>query len=243
MQKRTFTLIELLVVISIIAILASILLPSLNTAKKKAQATYCLNNMKQSAVFLNFYADDYDSYMPAPFGPFKHENGETDSVWGLNLYRNKYLKDLDIIRCPSQEFVGENYDYPLIASWQSFGFNCNLKPPDYSKARRTYHPRLTNNIGGAAPSLTINLADSLFYSTTVGFMQHANLVNGAPPSLTTNNLSVNSGAYGASVVLRHAGKANAVMFDGHGEALIPSELKETYRFTGGRKSNGVPITF
>jgi prepilin-type N-terminal cleavage/methylation domain-containing protein len=56
--RRGFTLIELLVVIAIIAILAAILLPVLNSARKKGQQAVCLSNEKQLAMAWMMYADE-----------------------------------------------------------------------------------------------------------------------------------------------------------------------------------------
>lgn len=64
--RSGFTLIELLVVIAIIAILAAMLLPALAKAKKKAQQTQCLNNLKQMGLAIHMYANDFNDHLPDP---------------------------------------------------------------------------------------------------------------------------------------------------------------------------------
>ena len=55
-----FTLIELLVVIAIIAILAAVLLPTLNRSQSYAKRTRCLNNVRQINLAIHFYADEHN---------------------------------------------------------------------------------------------------------------------------------------------------------------------------------------
>jgi prepilin-type N-terminal cleavage/methylation domain-containing protein len=66
---RGFTLVELLVVVSIIALLISILLPSLKKAREQAKGTVCLSNLRALGQGIMLYATEYDGRLPGPLHP------------------------------------------------------------------------------------------------------------------------------------------------------------------------------
>jgi len=121
-DRKGFTLIELLVVIAIIAILAAILFPVFARARRAAQRTSCLNNLKQIGTAIQMYESDWDDRYPLASGPGR-EFEQKIAGWSFN-YRNvvgnyansgekrwfqnliaPYARNRKIFMCPS---VGEN---------------------------------------------------------------------------------------------------------------------------------------
>jgi prepilin-type N-terminal cleavage/methylation domain-containing protein/prepilin-type processing-associated H-X9-DG protein len=97
-KSSAFTLIELLVVISIIAILASMLLPTLGKAKERAITTKCANQLRQLGTAMQMYGDDASGFLPQANGSVPWTNS-TPVPWLRSLV--EYYHTTNLLRCPS----------------------------------------------------------------------------------------------------------------------------------------------
>ncbi len=130
---RFFTLIELLVVVTIIAVLASLLLPSLRKAKESAKTVICIGNMRQCGVAVTGYAGDNDLWLPPIFqsrynsykwasddlslphingrcfSPYACYNNNNNDKWGgtglWKMLSPAYVENEKIFYCPANTYV------------------------------------------------------------------------------------------------------------------------------------------
>src|ERR1039458_1183278 len=105
-RRAGFTLIELLVVIAVIAILAALLLPALNRARTAAHNTVCRNNLRQYAVALAMYADDFGYYPPCDFNETNLANVDVPMWWHMRLEPYTKTKWVDWLS-PSSLYEGD----------------------------------------------------------------------------------------------------------------------------------------
>ena len=240
MKKREFTLIELLVVIAIIAILAGMLMPALSSARERGRQATCANNLKTFFLAQAMYADTYTFYCPGLFG--------SDSTYGrdymplvmetllmpfigkqaglANTDYRAYLK-APVMNCPS---FAERLKLPNVRSYKPNSFS---RPGTYQNSGKTecyvsqylkvrewnsewcLAIRPTSKIRNLTNSRVIFISDVGYLrsdNTSPKFIQRGTwLTSDSPTSSYTN-------------ALRHNGRVNMVMLDGHFTALTADEI-------------------
>ena len=113
-QHGGFTLIELLVVVAIIALLISILLPSLSRAREQAKALVCMSQLKQMGNAFMMYVDEWDDRMPMHRRGNPLDPGDSSADTGKwSVYLRPYLIDDGMLGSPGMAAsVGAIYRCP-----------------------------------------------------------------------------------------------------------------------------------
>jgi prepilin-type N-terminal cleavage/methylation domain-containing protein/prepilin-type processing-associated H-X9-DG protein len=114
-RRRAFTLVELLVVIGIIAILISILIPTLGKAQAAAKALQCGSNLRQVGIGLTRYFNDF-KHLPVR-NPLQYEGAnphvfrlwDAEDWYHLAETMEKYGGSKKIYYCPANS-LGRNVE-------------------------------------------------------------------------------------------------------------------------------------
>lgn len=130
-----FTMLELLVVIALIALLASLLLPSLSAAQRRARTTHCVSNLRQLGIALAIYVNEQESYPLAT-------TGDGLGRWQKDL---KAHAGSNVLRCPQRYRPSAQYTNIFKASpafiFPHYGYN-------YIGAVRKNPPAKNLGLGG-----------------------------------------------------------------------------------------------
>ena len=134
-QRIAFTLIELLVVVAIIALLISILLPSLHSARERAKATVCGAKLQQMGTALSVYLADNEGYYPGEHS-MKTDDGRPPRslfVWAPRLRRYASMYQ-ELFWCPAEDdrtywkVAPLNPHQPFSGWMLGYGYQWNERP-------------------------------------------------------------------------------------------------------------------
>jgi|SaaInl7_200m_RNA_FD_contig_51_129064_length_2519_multi_11_in_0_out_0_2 prepilin-type N-terminal cleavage/methylation domain-containing protein/prepilin-type processing-associated H-X9-DG protein len=154
MSCKAFTLIELLVVISIIALLLSILIPSLNQARERAKRVLCASNLRQFGIASMVYAQSNNDFLPtcstfSQYGPYliyAWYGSPRFANLGY-LYRDGLVETHKLFYCPSETNKAHKFNTSPENNWWEYTTLRDVSwglASDYTRSSYYYFTRKKN---------------------------------------------------------------------------------------------------
>lgn len=237
---KGFTLVELLVVISIISLLLSILMPSLNRAREMARRVVCLSNMKTLTYAAAMYSDDNDNWALTVFDQM--DMPSVRMSWPLMLY--SYAPNAELFYCPGEKQTGPEY-FPEVLipkntkdqyhheSGQKyddfFTYGLNFSTFGWCKDHPSYPGSKRSRIESYGTSNTlIHFGDSMPSGVGYEWVTEAGGIYLNRTALTEEDALSRGVSTWAPIGFRHLGTANFAHVDAHvstiSEAILGDPL-------------------
>ncbi len=182
---KLFTLIELLIVVAIIAILAGMLLPALNSARNRAFTAQCQSNHKQIGVQFSMYETDY-GYFPSrddlPAKPDGANYGDGGEKTWFNYFMFTYFRgNTSVMICPAYKV--RNFTTSPRGHYGTYGYNTYITSTSYfqSKLAKIKRPSqiiiLSDSINSSHRDTATHKGSSLVWGVSWVDLRHGKLTN------------------------------------------------------------------
>jgi len=238
-RRHAFTLVVLLVVIGIIALLISILLPSLSKAREQASNVKCLSNLRQFSQSANMYTNDNKGYV------IPYQNGSQEH-WSWLMVQAGYITGAQIAKAghSSAPATGSVFFCPSgNQDVTSIDLNSNTSVPSSrtdERASMAYPHQSTQNPGqwlhvwygmnadegtstqSGTPCRRVNPGSKTDRMTKMTMIKRSSDMVMFFDGMIYHHTDMN----GNRVAARHKNKTvtNIAFFDGHAESLFTKDL-------------------
>ena len=225
---RGFTLIELLVVIAIIAVIAAIIFPVFSRTREMARQTTCMSNLRQLALGIDMYAEDWGGCLPSTWGgpppPPNCDGGAWDpnhpNDWDWQQIIQPYTGSVQIALCPDvsvcTNLFGTNRVAGNLSTYGPFlghyGMNIALALLSQSAV---VHPTNTLELCDCGDSAFLGrmVGNTSAYIPGFGSLPGAVRVPSLDPALRSDFMNG-----------RHNGGVNGIFADGHARWMTASQM-------------------